>query len=89
MLNKFAFWSTLSEDVRSFVQSCIYCLWTVGGERVPRPFGTALHGTKPNDLLQFDYIELAPSSEGDKYVLMLLDDHSVYKWFYAFVDTAS
>lgn len=83
------FWSTLTSDVRTFVRSCIHCLSTIGGERVPRPFGSSVHGTSPNELLQFDYIEIAPSGTGDKYVLMLRDDHSDYKWFFAFADTSA
>lgn len=80
-------WSTLTEDVQAFVRACIHCLSTVGGEKVPRPFGPAVHGTKPNDLVQFDYIDLGPSKTGDKYVLMLRDDHSAYKWFFCFPST--
>lgn len=75
-------WSTLSADVNLFTKACIHCLSTTGGETVPRPFGPALHGTKPNDLIQFDYIELGVSNTGEKHVLMLRDDHSGYCWFY-------
>lgn len=46
-----------------------------------------MRGTKPDDVLQFDYIELGPSSDGDKYVLMLREAHSSYAWFFAFSDT--
>ena len=86
LMSKFI-WSTLSDDVRLFVRSCIHCLSTLGGEKIPRPFGPAVHGTKPNDLLQFDYIELGPSNNGDKYVLMMRDDHSDFKLFYCFPNT--
>lgn len=79
-------WSTLSEDIHLFTKSCIHCLSTTGGETVPRPFGPAFHGTKPNDLVQFDYIELGKSTTGEKHVLMLRDDHSGYCWFYPSVD---
>ena len=82
-------WSTIKADVKTFVQACIHCLSTVGGEKIPRPYGPAVHGTSPNDLLQFDYIEIAPGEEGDKYILMLRDDHSDYKWFFAFGDTSA
>lgn len=51
-----------------------------GKRKVPRPFGPAFHGTKPNDLLQLDYVELKISDDGSKYALMLRDDHSDYKW---------
>lgn len=41
----------------------------------------------PNDLLQFDYIDLGPSNNCDKYVLMLRNDHLDYKLFYCFPNT--
>lgn len=81
-------WTTLSEDIGLFVRSCIHCLSTTGGETVPRPYGPALHGSTPNALLQFDYIEMGLGSTGDKYILMLRDDHSGYTWFYP-TDTTS
>lgn len=80
-------WSTLSEDVDLFVASCIHCLSTTGGEKIPRPFGPAVFGTSPNELLQFDFLELGKSTTGDKYVLMLRDDHSGYTWIYPSITT--
>lgn len=62
-LSTFYSWSTLHEDVSMFVKACIHCISTVGVEKVPRPFGPALYGTKPNDLLQFDYIEIVKSMQ--------------------------
>lgn len=44
-------WSTMSEDIALFVSSCIHCLSSRGGGKTPRPFGPALFGTKPNDLV--------------------------------------
>lgn len=63
-------WSTMNEDVNLFVSSCAHCISTAGGGKVPRPFRPALFGTKPNKLVQFDYIELGPSRTGKKYVVM-------------------
>ena len=80
-------WTTLKQDVKDFIRGCIHCLSTQGGGSMPRPFGPSFFGTKPNDLLQFDYIELGPRSIGAKYVLMLRDDHSGYCWFFAFPDS--
>lgn len=75
-------WDTLEDDAKLFVSSCIHCLSTTGGEKVPRPFGPALFGTKPNDLLQFNYLTLGKSVTGDRYVLMMRDDHSGYAWLH-------
>lgn len=87
VLRPFFTWSTDEEDMSNFVKACIHCLSTSGGGKEPRPYGPAFHGTKPNDLLQFDYVEIAPGANGEKYVLMLRDDHSDYKWFYALAST--
>lgn len=78
------FWPTLTVDVRLFVKACIHCISTTGGEKVPRPFGPALHGNAANDLLQFDYIEMGPGRNGEKYILILRDDFSGYAWFFPF-----
>lgn len=59
-----------------FVKAYDHCLSTVGGGNEPRPFGPALYSTKPNDLLPFDYTEVAPGASGEKYVLMLPDVRS-------------
>lgn len=80
-------WSTLSEDTCIFYRACIHRLSTLGGEKIPRSFGPALHGTKPGDLVQFDYIHLGISNSGDKYDLMIRDDHSDFKWFFCFPNT--
>lgn len=51
----------------------------MGGEKITRPFGPTFHGTSSNDLLQFYYIDIGLGKDGQKYVLMLRDDHSDYK----------
>ena len=81
-LSSLFYWDSIVEDVGLFVKACIHCLSTTGGDRVPRPFAPAVHGTKPNDLVQFDYIHMAQCATGDKYILMIRDDHSGYTWFY-------
>lgn len=60
------YWATLSDDVELFVQACIHCLSTTERECIPRPFGPSVHGTKPNELLQFDYIELGKATTGSR-----------------------
>lgn len=36
-------WSTLSQDVETFVRSCLHCLCTATGKTVPRPMRHSLH----------------------------------------------
>lgn len=51
--------------------------------------GPAVHGTGPNDLFQFDYIDSLPVSTGEKFVPTLRDDHSSYFQLFTFLDTVS
>lgn len=44
------------------------------------PFRPAFHGTVPNDLLQFGYIEHSISLSVENHVLRLYEDHSDCKW---------
>lgn len=83
------FWHTMTADARTFIQSCMHCLSTKGGEKIPRPFGRAVHGLKVNALLQFDYIDLGPGTDGAKYVPILRDEHSNYCWLFPVADTAA
>ncbi|POM64292.1 Hypothetical protein PHPALM_20207 [Phytophthora palmivora] len=55
-------------------------MWlTTRDGRVPRPYGPALHATKPNEVLHFDYLTLPEDEDThNKYVLVLKDDLSGY-----------
>lgn len=77
-------WKTLYADVKFFMSSCIHSPCSSGGTRVKCPLRAAMHRTKRNDLIQFDYLELGQSSTEDKYVLLVGDDHSVYFWPFSF-----
>ena len=48
-------WPTLKADAEKFVRECIHCLCTRGGIVTPRPWGEQVHGTKPNEVLHFDF----------------------------------
>lgn len=37
---------------------------------MPRLFGPTPHGTLPNEVLEFDYLEVDPNATEDKYVLL-------------------
>lgn len=52
--------------VETLVRNLIHCLSTSGGRRVPRLFGSVIHGTFLNSLLHFDYIFIGLSSTGTK-----------------------
>lgn len=73
-------WSGMREDVHDFVGECLLCLLAKTGEKIPRPLSLTLHGTRPNEVLHFDYLYLGEGSSGNMYTLVLKDDLSGYCW---------
>lgn len=65
-LRKHFFLRTLIVNVQSSVSSCVHCLSTTGGSSVRRLFGSAVHGSKPNNSLQFKHLKLGSSSPGQQ-----------------------
>lgn len=83
------FWEKMGEDVKSFVKSCLHCLSTEPGNVIARPLGHALHASKPNELLHFDFCYMCPGIDELNYVLILKDDLSGYTWLIATSDTTA
>lgn len=81
-LCRYFVWSTVSYDASNFVKLCIHSLSIAGWEKDSRSLGAAFHNTTPNELPQFDYIEVASNTTGEKYVSMLPDDDSDFKGFF-------
>jgi transposase InsO family protein len=71
----------MAKDVKVIVQNCLHCVATILGDKVPRPLGTQLHATKPNEILHFDFLYIGLSRDGKyQYLLLLMDDLSGYPW---------
>jgi Integrase zinc binding domain len=77
------YWSSIADDIKTFCNTCLHCVSTIGGERMPRPLGEAIHADKPNEVLHFDYLYMGPSNKEDQYLLILKDDLSGYVWLTA------
>lgn len=76
-------WPEIKEDIKEFIQSCIHCIISRNGERIPRPLSTALHGERPNEVVHADFLYMGPSNiEGLTYVLLIKDDLSSYTWLH-------
>lgn len=56
---------------------------------MPHPFGPAVYSNSPNDLVQFDYVELGVTDDREKYLLMIRNDYSEYFWIFTFTSTPS
>lgn len=73
-------WTDMRDDVRSFVSSCLLCVLSKSGDKVPRPLSTTVHAVKPNEVIHFDYLFLGENEHDNKYVLVVKDDLSGYCW---------
>ena len=71
-------WSTMEADVRAFVQSCLVCVLSAGGMKVPRPLGQQVHAQRVSELLHFDFLYIGESRTDHTYILILKDDFSGY-----------
>jgi Integrase zinc binding domain len=80
-IKEYVAWTTMAKDVKVFVQNCLHCVATVPGDKMPRPLGTQLHATKPNEILHFDFLYIGLSRDGMyQYLLLLKDDLGGYLW---------
>lgn len=73
-------WNSQRDDVRSFVSSCLLCVLSKSGNKIPRPLSTTIHAAKPNKVIHFDYLFLGDNDRDKKYVLVVKDDLSGYCW---------
>ena len=77
-MRDFVMWTSMEDDAKAFVGSCLHCLSTTTGGKVPRPMAQTLHATAPNKLLHMDFLYIYPGVDGYNYVLVLKDDFSSY-----------
>jgi Integrase zinc binding domain len=80
-IKEYVAWTTMTKDVRVFVQNCLHCVATIPGDKMPRQLGTQLHAAKPNEILHLDFLYIGLSRDGKyQYLLLLKDDFSGYLW---------
>ena len=46
----------MEEHVTEFVKQSLHCLDSKAGEKVPRPLEETVHGTRPGEVVHFDYL---------------------------------
>ena len=54
-LQGWSFWFRMEVHVTGFVKQCLQCIDSKAGEKVPRPLGKTVHGTRTGEVLYFDY----------------------------------
>jgi hypothetical protein len=70
------YWSDLKRVVTTFCVTCHQCQLFNTKKMVKRPFGETLKATRPNEILQFDYLYISPK----EYVLVLMDKFSAFTY---------
>ena len=72
------YWNELQEDVESICASCLHCIPTMGGIKIPLPLGSAIHAQKPNAMFHFNflYIQKASPANPNECISVIRDDFS-------------
>ncbi len=89
VISKHFWWNKLGDDVREFVQFCLYCIATEPARTVPRRLGHALHADTSNEILHFDFCYINHGDNSLRYILVIKDDHSGYVWLVFVGDTTA
>jgi hypothetical protein len=63
-IKEYVVWTTMTKDVKVFVQNCLHCVAIIPRDELPRSLGTYLHATKPNEILHFDFLYIGLSRDG-------------------------
>ena len=89
-LSEYCCWSDMERHVTEFVRQCLHCMDSKAGEKIPRPLGETVHGTRPGEVVHFDFLYVGESGplgadgleevDGHKYILVMLDDVSNWVW---------
>jgi hypothetical protein len=64
-------WKDMVKDVKFFVARRLHCASVQGS--VQRPFEEAMHTSKPNELLHWDFLAMT-----ERYLMVIKDDASKY-----------
>ena len=63
-------WRNMKRAAFEFVTQCLYFLTAWSGDKVLLPLAATLDGSRPNELVDFDYLKMGPSTEGYQYILL-------------------
>lgn len=79
LVNETYCWDEMENVIRKFSQTCIHCIISTNGKRLPQILATAVHGKRPNKAVHMDYLYLRPAGVCDlKYLLLIKDDLSAH-----------
>lgn len=80
VLRKKFLWGDQRNDNRDFASSCLLCVKSKSGNKVPCPLLTTVHASRPNEVIHFNYVFLGQCAKQNKYAPVVKDDLSGYAW---------
>lgn len=82
-------WKSVVAGVAEFVQQCLHGADSWAGERVPRPFGDAVHVSAPDDIVDFDFLYVGdsgpigsdrlPDTSEICFIPVMMDDNKIFR----------
>ena len=60
-LSEYWCWFCLEEHVAEFVKQYLHCMDSKAGEKVQRPLDETVPGTRPGEVVHFDYLHVGAS----------------------------
>ena len=68
------FWcSAIEQAIGTRLRGFRHYLVTRAGEIIPRPLGSSLLGSMPNEVIHMDVSSMAPGLDGNSYTLLIRD----------------
>ncbi|VDO24210.1 unnamed protein product, partial [Heligmosomoides polygyrus] len=81
-LSRRVFWETMSRDVTKWAQECRSCLCYNRRQAMTPPLKPIVT-TKPYELVGVDILEMGPTSDGNRYILSVVDHFTKFGGAYA------
>lgn len=83
LIRRTNWWIKMKRNVKEFIQARIHCIISQSSDRMPLPLPSILHGDKPNDVVQpnFLFTDLSDSNN-IKPILLIKGDLSTYSWLH-------
>ena len=60
-LQGYCCWFRMEVHVTEFVKQYLHCMDSKAGEKIPRPLGETVHGTRLGEVLHFDFLYVGDS----------------------------
>lgn len=64
-------WDSMGLYCKTFLDACAHCSTSRRGERISTPLATAVHGSRPNEFVHYNYLYCSPCIRDYEYLFHL------------------